>query len=235
MRTTASNLRHEPPCTRVHYPGFLLPLLPRNSSINYSAICSLFIPVSLTFPVAANFSQSRPRFPPSRTLWVVTPPPPGIFLPVGPASRHFGRTNYCFPSYFAPAMHRRDSRDAVAVAWQLRGCNLRPTSNNARAVAGECCPGFLSALSPPPPRSPVPPPSLRPPLLFCASVSHVCAFRVHGYLECTPCPEALRDNGVCRVIFVYAGSWTIPSYVMLFEAFVPFFFYSLLSFNLSIL
>jgi len=44
---------------------------------------------------------------------------------------------------------------------------------------------------------------------------------MHGYLECTPCPEA-RCGPPFVVIFLFTlGSWTIPhTCVMLFEAFV---------------
>lgn len=71
------------------------------------------LPSPLLFPLQLIFLSRALDFLPREPFGLL---PPGIFLPVGPASRHFGRTNYCFPSYFAPAMHRRDSRDAAAAA-----------------------------------------------------------------------------------------------------------------------
>lgn len=218
LRTTASNLRHEPPCTRVHYPAFFFPSSREILLSTIRRFVPFSFPTPLLFPLQLIFLSRALDFLPREPFGLL---PPGIFLPVGPASRHFGRTNYCFPSYFAPAMHRRDSRDAVAAACSCAAVIFDHVEQRARGSRRMLPRLFVRALSSS--SSPSRPPHLSSPLLFCASVSHVCAFRVHGYLECTPCPEALRDNGVCRVIFVYAGSWTIPSYVMLFEAFVPFF------------
>lgn len=113
---------------------------------------------------------------------------------------HFGHTNYCFVSYFAPgdaplvALHPRCTCSCMQLP---RGCNLRPRRTTRFGTRRNVTPAFCSR-----PRAAAPPSTV---LLFPVSVSHVCAFRVHGYLECTLCPEALR-TAVCRDIFVYAGN-----------------------------
>lgn len=122
----------------------------------------------------------------------------GIFLSVRLASRH------AFPSHkllVSKATLHRDARHPVAAVLQLPGsCNLRPR-RTARFGTRHSANVTMVFRSPPPPRRHR---SSFATLLFSTSVSHVCAFRVHGYLECTPCPGALR-TAVCRDIFVYAG------------------------------
>lgn len=91
--------------------------LPENP-IGYLSIFFFFFFYLLgaTSSLAANFSQSYPRshprsFIPLAKLFTI------YFFSVGLASRHFGHTNYCFPSYFASATLRsRDIRGAVAAA-----------------------------------------------------------------------------------------------------------------------
>lgn len=143
-RTTASNLRHEPPCTRVHYPAFFFP---SSREILLSTI-RRFVPFSfpspLLFPLQLIFLSRALDFLPREPFGLL---PPGIFLPVGPASRHFGRTNYCFPSYFAPAMHRRDSRDAVAVACSCAAVIFDHVEQRARGSRRMLPRLFVRALS----------------------------------------------------------------------------------------
>jgi len=90
----------------------------------------------------------------------------------------------------------RVARHPVAAAFSCRTVVIFGRVEQRASVLGKCYYGFLSS---PPPCS-----SFTSLLFSTSGVSHVCAFRVHGYLECTPCPEALPTT-VCRDIFVYAG------------------------------
>lgn len=118
----------------------------------------------------------------------------GIFLPVCLASRHAFRSRKLL---FSRATLHCDARHPVAAACSCRAAVIFGrveqrrfgTRYSANVTPVFCFPCHRASFTP---------------LLFSASVSHVCAFRVHGYLECTPCPEALR-SAVCRDIFVYAG------------------------------
>lgn len=113
---------------------------------------------------AANFSQSHPRFPSSQPSAVTcsnfsfsSPPfsPRGIFLPVRLAriDVHFGHTNYCFVSYFAPRDAPLIARYPRCSCMQLpRGCNLRPRRTTRFGTRRNVTPAFCSR-----PRAAAPP------------------------------------------------------------------------------
>lgn len=187
---------------------FALFSLPQNSSISHppSSPFSTLTPFTFSFhPIfrslrAANFSQSHPRFPLFMSNLRLLLPRAflllrGIFLSVRLASRH------AFPSHkllVSRATLHRDARHPVAAVCSCRAVVIFGRVEQRASVLGirQMLLWFFA-----------PPRRLRSSfatLLFSTSVSHVCAFRVHGYLECTPCPEALR-TAVCRDIFVYAG------------------------------
>lgn len=106
----------------------------------------------------------------------------------------FDHTNYCFWSYFA-------SRCATfgCSCVQLPGsCNLRPRRttrpgirHSANVTPVFCFSHHCSSCAP---------------LLFSASVSHVCAFRVHGYLECTPVSRSAADR---RLSWYFCLRWEV--------------------------
>lgn len=189
---------------------FALFSLPQNSSISHppSSPFSTLTPFTFSFhPTfrssrAANFSQSHPRFPLFMSNLRLLLPRTFLLL-----SRHislcpsseptcFSVTQITsFQSYFAS----RCATSSCSCVQLPGSCNLRPR-RTARSGTRHSANVTMVFCSPPPRR-------LRcsfVTLLFSTSVSHVCAFRVHGYLECTPCPGALR-TAVCRDIFVYAG------------------------------
>lgn len=152
----------------------------------------LHIPVLPLLPLlrAANFSQSHPRFPLLQPSVVAS-------LNVSLLSRHISLCPSSEPNMLFG--HKLLFLELLCVA--MRDIQLQLPCRSAVifgrieqhvSVLGKCYPDFLL------------PRHHSTPLLFSASVSRVCAFRVHGYLECTLCPEALWTI-VCRDIFVYAG------------------------------
>lgn len=142
---------------------------------------------SLSLSLETNFSQSHIFDPVSHLSPLpLTPCRVARHIFFGRLQRvpvHLARTNYQLRKLLCAAIRR--SR-----GFRGRNCILHAAARlvifdhvEQRASFGERYPGFL----------PLPPLLLSPRslvlLLFSASV---CAFRVRGYLECAPCPEALR-------------------------------------------
>lgn len=161
----------------------------------------------LPFPfLAANFSQSHPRFPSPQPSVVTSlnfsTPPRHISL--CPSS-----DSACFPviqiTVSRATFALRCAVNVLTARHPQCSCSLRNCRAAVIFVRVEQC-AFSIRYS-----ANVTPIFCYPcrhsyfaTLLFFVSVSHVCAFHVRGYLECTPCPGASRI-GVCRDIFVYAG------------------------------
>lgn len=129
-----------------------------------------FVPFSfpspLLFPLRLIFLSRALDFLPREPFGLLHP---RHISPCRSGESAFRSNKLLFPELLCTrdAPSRQPRRSCSCSCMQLRGCNLRTTSNNARAVAGECCPGFLSALSPPPPpRPPVLPPPLRPAIVL---------------------------------------------------------------------
>lgn len=120
LRTTASNPRHEPPCTRVHYPAFFFPSSREILLSTIRRFVTFSFPSPLLFPLQLIFLSRALDFLPREPFGLL---PPRDISPCRSGESAFRSNKLLFPELLC-------TRDAPprrsCSCMQLRGCNLRP-------------------------------------------------------------------------------------------------------------